>query len=167
MRQAVRAYRGHFYLWLWGGIWIAMALSVHFFGDRGIRLLPLFILVGVAGSYAIGYVQSSHIRSRLDQRFLRALACILGFGLIWPSALGVTGPNESMRVFAFIALLVMQAYVLAGIWFDNYLLAIGLAVSGLILLGLFVFPGIFWLWFAVFCGGSVVLSGFVVRYLWR
>lgn len=92
---------------------------------------------------------------------------MLGFGLLWPTVLGVAGPDQSMRVFAFIALLAMQAYVLAGIWFDSYLLAIGLVVSVLILVGLFVFPSVFWLWFAIFCGGPTVLSGFVVRYLWR
>ena len=36
-----------------------------------------------------------------------------------------------------------------------------------LLIGLFVFPQLFWLWFAIFCGGPVLLSGFVVRFAWR
>lgn len=168
MRQAIRAHRGHFYLWLWGTIWIAMALSVHFLGIRGERLLPFLVLGGFAVSLAIGIFQSRQIRTRIDKRFLAALGCLLGFGILWPLILGgFAGPGPNIRAFAFFALLVMQIYVLAGIWFDNYLLAIGLIVSALILVGLFVFPAFFWLWFAVFCGAPVVLSGFIVRYLWR
>ena len=143
MRQAVRAHRGHFYLWL-------------------------FVLSGSAASVAIGIYQSRQIRTRIDKHFLAALGCILVFGLLSPLTLGGSdGPDAGIRYFGFFALLVMQAYVLAGIWFDNYLLVIGLIVSALILTGLFVFPGSFWLWFAIFCGGPVFLSGFVVRYLWR
>lgn len=167
MRQAIRAHRGHFHLWLWGATWIGMALTVHLQGVRGEQLLPLFALAGTVGSTVIGYFQSRQLRTRIDKRFLAALGCLLGFGLLWPLVLGIAhGPGAGIRMFAFIALLVMQVYVLAGIWFDNYLLAIGLVVAVLILIGLFVFPGFFWLWFAIFCGGPVFLSGFVVRYLW-
>lgn len=168
MRQAIRAHRGHLYLWLWGAVWIGMALTIHFRGMEGERFLPLFICSGLAASIAIGIYQSRQIRTRIDKRFFAALGCLLGFGLFWPLILGgFGGPDPNIRAFAFFALLVMQVYVLAGIWFDNYLLAIGLIVSALILTGLFVFPGTFWLWFAAFCGGPVVLSGFIVRYLWR
>ena len=168
MRRAVRAHRGHLHLWLWGAIWIAMALTVHIFGERATRSFPLFVLPGIVTSTAIGIYQSRQIRTQTDKRFLTALACLLGFGTLWPFVLGVGDtPSADIRIFAFIALLVMQLYVLAGIWFDNYLLAIGLTVSALILTGLFAFPGIFWLWFAICCGGPVVLSGFIVRFWWR
>jgi hypothetical protein len=168
MRRAVRAHRGHLHLWLWGSIWIVMALTVHFYGEAATRFFPLFVLPGVAGSAAIGIYQSRQIRTPIDKRFLAALVCLLAFGGLWPFVLGVAdAPSADIRMFAFFALLVMQLYVLAGIWFDNYLLAIGLGVTVLILTGLFAFPGIFWLWFAICCGGPVVLSGFIVRFWWR
>ncbi|MDQ3119142.1 MAG: hypothetical protein M3Q89_06170 [Verrucomicrobiota bacterium] len=168
IRRAIRAHRGHFHLWIWGAIWIGMALAVHFQGARGERLLPVFVLVGSAASTAIGFYQSHQLRSRIDKRFLAALGCLFAYGLLWPAVLGGFGGSEpNIRAFAFFALLVMQAYVLAGIWFDNYLLAIGLGVSALILIGLIVFPAFFWIWFAIFCGGPVFLSGFIVRYLWH
>lgn len=168
MRRAIRAHRGHLHLWLWGSIWIAMALAAHFYGDRAARVFPLFVVPGFIASTAIGIYQSRQIRTPIDKRFLAALACLVGFGLLWPVILGGSRqPQADIRNFAFLALLVMQIYVFAGIWFDNYLLAIGLIVSALILTGLFVFPHIFWLWFAVCCGGPVVLSGFLVRFLWR
>jgi hypothetical protein len=168
MRRAIRAHRGHAYLWIWGAAWIAMPLLVHFFGRRGFAFFPFVIFPAAFLSLAIGVLQSRQIRAPLDKRFLGAIATILGFGILWPFVLGGAGysPDES-RNFAFICLLIMQVYVLAGIWFDNYLLFIGLLVSALILIGLFCFADIFWLWFAVLCGGPVFLSGFVVRYAWR
>lgn len=168
MRRAVRAHRGHLHLWLWGAIWITMALSVHFYGEGATRFFPLMVLPGAIGSTAIGIYQSRQIRAVGDKRFLAALGCLLAFGALWPFVLGTGGGSSAdIRIFAFFALLVMQLYVLAGIWFDNYLLAIGLAVSAFILTGLFAFPEIFWLWFAICCGGPVMLSGFIVRFWWR
>ena len=168
MRRVVRQHRGHLHLWLWGSIWTAVALSVHFFGERATRWIPWFILPGIAASIAIGIYQARQIKTPFDQRFLRALACLIVFGLLSPVVTGASmAPVNHARAFAFFALLAMQVYVLAGIWFDNYLLVIGVAVSALILIGLFVFPQTFWLWFAIFCGGPVLLSGFVVRFAWR
>lgn len=168
MRRAIRAHRGHLYLWLWGAVWIAMALLVHFRGPRGFAFFPWLIFPAILLSFAIGAFQSRQIRAPLDKRFLAALASTLAFGFLWPIVLGGFGlPPNDMRGFAFVCLLVMQIYVLAGIWFDNYLLVIGLLVSALILIGLFLFPGIFWIWFAVCCGGPIFLSGFLVRYGWR
>lgn len=168
MRRAIRAHRGHLYLWLWGAVWIAMALLVHFLGRRGFDFFPWLILPAGVVSFAIGAFQNRQIRVPIDKRFLGAIAAILGFGLFWPVVLVGSGySTNDARTFAFICLLVMQIYVLAGIWFDNYLLFIGLLVSALILIGLFFFTSVFWLWFAAFCGGPIFLSGFVVRYLWR
>jgi hypothetical protein len=61
----------------------------------------------------------------------------------------------------------MQVYVVAGLWTDSYLLWVGVLVSVLVILGLFCFPGIFWLWMAVFGGGTLIASGFYVRHFWR
>ena len=119
-------------------------------------------------SFAIGVFQSRQIRTPIDKRFIGAVAAILGFGILWPVVLNGSGhPPNDIGTFAFICLLVMQIYVLSGIWFDNYLLFIGLLVSALIVIGVLFFAHIFWIWFAVFCGGPVFLSGFVVRYAWR
>jgi hypothetical protein len=143
-------------------------VTVHFYGECATRFFPFFVLPGVIASTAIGIYQSRQIRAPIDKRFLAALACLLAFGALWPFVLGLgDSPSANIRIFAFFALLVMQLYVLAGIWFDNFLLALGLGVSALILTGLFAFPEIFWLWFAVCCGGPVVLSGFIVRFWWR
>ncbi len=165
MRSAVRANRGHAHLWLWGGLWSAMGLLAQTQGVAGLRVFPWISLAGVIASVVIGVRQSSTIRLPVDRRFIGVLAASLLFGLGWILVLG--GPPSPQRVFAYIGLLVAQAYVISGFWFDTYLLWLGLAVAAAILLGLFVFPAFFWIWIAVFGGGTLIATGFYVRYFMR
>ncbi len=165
MRSAVRAHRGHAYLWLWGVIWTAMGLLAQTQGLVGIRWFPWLSLGGVIVSVLIGMRQSATIRLPIDRRFIGVLSASLVFGLGWILVLG--GPASAKHMFAYIGLVVAQAYVIAGLWFDTYLLWLGLAVAVAILLGLFVFPAVFWIWIAVFGGGTLIASGFYVRYFMR
>ncbi len=165
MRQIVRAHRGHCYLWLWGVIWAAMALLAEFKGHAGLRLGNWLAVAGMAGSFLIGFMQSAQLRAPLDRRFLGLIAVIVGFAAIWPFIL--QGPADAKAGFAYVALVSMLCYIVAGIWFDYYLLWLGLAVSALILVGLFCFKDFFWWWIAIFGGGSLAGTGFYVRYGWR
>ena len=75
-------------------------------------------------------------------------------------------PNQEVSLRFPSSLVAMQAYVVAGLWIDSYLLWLGIAVTVLILLGLFLFPAVFWLWMAIFGGGSLIATGFYVRHFW-
>jgi hypothetical protein len=165
MRSAIRAYRGHCHLWLWGFIWIAMAMLAEFLGHAGIRLFPWIALAGVAGSFGLGWFQSGKIRAQVDKRFLGVLGAVILFAAICPAILRPSPSNEA--VFAYIGLVAMLCYVIAGIWFDTYLLWLGSGMGVLILLGLFLLPGIFWWWIAIFGGGPLIAAGFYVRFCWR
>jgi hypothetical protein len=166
LRSAFRAHRGHYYLWLWGLVWIAMALIAHFGGPAAIaRYFPMLGLAGGLASAAIGLLQRGQLRLPVDRRFVRVLLALLGFGVVWPLVLRAFPGNEA--VFAYIGLVVAQLYVVAGIWFDIYLLWLGLILAGLLLVGFFFFLPIFWIWVAVFGGGALILGGFYVRYFWR
>ncbi len=164
MRSAVRANRGHWHLWLWGLIWIAMAMLAEFRGEAGVRLFPWIVLAGFPISFVIGATQSRRIRSSpVDKRFLGVLAAVVLFGIAAPFVL-LRGPVSSEALFAYCGLVTMLGYVIAGIWFDVYLLWLGVAMAALILVGLFFFPAIFWWWIAVFSGGPLLAAGFYVRY---
>jgi hypothetical protein len=165
MRSAIRTYRGHYHLWLWGLIWIAMAMLAEFRGLAGIRLFPWLSLLGVAVSVALGFLQSRQIRTPVDKRFLAVLAAVFVFAAVTP--LELRAPVDNQIIFAYIGLVVMLCYVISGIWFDSYLFWLGLAMAALILVGLWCFPGIFWWWIAVFGGGPLILTGFYIRYFWR
>lgn len=165
MRSAIRAHRGHCHLWLWGVIWIAMAMLAEFRGLAGIRLFPWPVAAGVAGSAVLGFIQGRQIRGAVDTRFLGVLAAVILFASIVPFVLRAAPNNQS--IFAYIGLVTMLCYIIAGIWFDTYLLWLGLVVAALILAGLFLFSGIFWWWIAVFGGGTLIVTGFYVRFFWR
>ncbi len=164
MRSAVRANRGHWHLWLWGLIWIAMAMLAEFRGEAGSRLFPWLVLPGVLVSFMIGASQARRIRAvTIDRRFVGVLAAVILFGIAAPLVL-LRGPVSGQALFAYCGLVAMLCYVVAGIWFDVYLLWLGVAMAALILVGLFVFPAIFWWWIAVFGGGPLLAAGFYVRY---
>ena len=165
MRHAIRAHRGHFHLWIWGAAWVAMPLVAHFGGERAARYFPWIALVAGVASTLVGFAQSRQIRAPINRRFLGVIAAIAAFAVLFPFVLQVRA--DVRGIYAYICLVAMQAYVIAGLWTDSYLLWLGMIVSALVVVGLFVFPGIFWLWMAVCGGGTLIGSGFYVRHFWR
>lgn len=165
MREAIRTRRGHLYLWLWGTVFIAIALTNWMSGERYWMAGNWISALGVVATILISWVQGRRIRSKTDMRFLSVCITMLAFGyLVWPSFLGL--PHSSKAGFGYGILLWMQVYIVAGIWFRNYWLWIGIAVTALVLLGFLVLPGAFWAC-AMVAGLTLVLTGFYVRFGWK
>jgi hypothetical protein len=61
----------------------------------------------------------------------------------------------------------MQIYILAGLWFDICLLWTGILVTVFLLAGLWFFAPIFYWLFAIFGGGTLIGTGFYLRYVLR
>ena len=165
MRHAIREHRGHYHLWIWGSVWIAMPLTAHFGGDPAARHFPWICVAGGVLSGLVGLIQSRQVRQPKNTRFAIAMVAQWLFAILFPLVL--RAPLESRNLYAFCCLVAMQTYVVAGLWTDTYLLWVGIIVTALILCGVFLFPAIFWLWMAVFGGGTLVLTGFYVRHFWR
>ncbi len=164
MRTAIRGFRGPYQLWLWGCIWVVIALLAEFHLLHVLNVRDWLIYSGFAVSFLIFFCQGAKIRSPVNKRFLGVLAAIVVFSFIWPLVLG--HPANAKGSFAYGALVPMFCYIVAGIWFDLYLFWVGLLASVLILAGLFIFPAFFW-WSVVLCGGTLIGTGFYVRYFWR
>ena len=164
MRHAVRAHRGHVHLWIWGAVWGAMALLAHVRGDGATVHFPWLAAVGIVASLATGFVQRRQVRMPLNARLLLALASVVAFAAVYPFVLHAR--IDARNAFVFIALIVAQCYVVAGLWTDTYLLWTGLLLTALLLIGLFCITAGFWLWIAVFAGGTLLATGFYVRYFW-
>ena len=56
----------------------------------------------------------------------------------------------------------MQLYVVAGIWFDSYLLWVGILVTLFTLLSILFFPALFWA-FVFLSGATLFSSGIYIR----
>lgn len=166
MRRIIREHRGHQQLWLWGLMWIAMPLAVQFRGETAMRWFPAACLLAGIVSGALGFIQSRQIRAPVNFQFLGVIGALFVFGVLFPFVLHAP-VNDGKSIYAYACLVVMQGYVVAGLWTDSYLLWVGLLITGLILVGYFWLPGIFWLWMAGFGGGTLVLTGFYVRHFWR
>ena len=118
MRSLVRTHRGHYYLWLWGSIWVALSLLNWANAPRFWALSNWISGAGVVATLAIILFQRRQVRSRIDRRFLAVCAVLLAFGYgVWPVFLG--GPHTYKTAFGYGTLIWMQIYVVAGIWFDN------------------------------------------------
>lgn len=165
MRRVIRAHRGHYHLWIWGVIWIAMPLTALFGGDDAAHYFGWICLPGIIASIAVGIAQSRQIKGPVNPRFLGVIAALVLFAVLFPFVLHARADARSL--YTYLCLVSMQGYVIAGLWTDSYLLWLGLIVTALILVGFFLLPGVFWLWMAACGGGSLVLTGFYVRHFWR
>jgi hypothetical protein len=167
MRAAIRANRGHLHLWMWGLIWVAMAVIMQNGGKFGEPLLNWLGIGGVIGSFVIGFWQGRRVRSGIDGRFVGAVISLLVFGYaVWPALLGVHGDHPK-ALLTYSALVIMQIYILAGLWFDICLLWTGILVTIFLLAGLLLFAPIFYWLFAIFGGGTLIGTGFYLRYVLR
>ena len=165
-RAAIGSGRGYWHLWLWGCIWIAQCMNCQFLPGNSLVVGNLLTCGGVIASLSFRCFKGNAIRAARDQRFLLVLLTLIATGILWPFILVHTslGPKASATYSALVA---MQCYIIAGIWFDNYLAIIGLITALLVLAGYGFFLPIFWWWMAIFGGGSLIIGGFYIRSRWK
>ncbi len=164
MRATIRSHRGHLFLWIWGCVWVAIALHDGLAVPR-VWFANAASAAGVVATVVTGFVQGRQIRGKIDRRFLAVCATLLVFGYaVWPTMFG--GFRSYQSAFGYSTLIWMQLYIVAGIWFSNYWLWVGLSVSAMIVAGFVFFPSIFWV-FMLLCGLTLIGTGAYVRFFWR
>ena len=125
-------------------IWI----SVNTLGALGSIAVSVFRFPGAGGP---GF----------DARMAVAFLLFFAFGLLCSTVLGHFGPRE---MGAFWPIYFMLFYCLAGLWFGQAFIAIGLGITALTLIGyFFVTAAAFLLWMAAVNGGGLVLGGLWMR----
>lgn len=164
MRHVIRAHRGHFHLWIWGIAWIVMPMLAWRYGEAAVRHFPAICASAGVLSFIVGFVQGLQVRTPVNWRLVGGLVAVVAFGCVFPTILRPAGARE---VYLHVCLVAMQAYIIAGLWTDTYLLAVGVIITALILIGWFAFPALFWPWMAFFGGGTLVATGVYVRFFWR
>ena len=155
---------GAYYLILWGAIWFLGNLASQFLaGTLAGRVWLLLDLVGIAGSFWIGYHRSSRIRSPLGNRIGLIWLAILIYGAL---ILWISDPQDANQANLLITLVVMLGYVLSGLWLGRLISAVGILITLVALLGYLAIPSYFSLWMAVFGGGVLFVSGFLMLRRW-
>jgi hypothetical protein len=144
MRTALQAHRGHLYLWIWGIAWMVVS-ALNWRYEQGALHTMLWIWGAASvATVAIGMVQGSRVRSRIDRRFAGVCAVLLAFGyLIWPVLLGDLHSYDFRSykgAYGYFTVLVVGTLLLAPAFFWAVTLLLGLVLFG---------------------------SGFHVRYFWR
>jgi hypothetical protein len=177
MRRAILTHRGYLYLWIWGCAWVAMSLLNWAYDYRAGPADWLIVGGGVLASLGIGLFQGTRIRSRIDRRFAAVCTTLLVFGyLVWPVFFGVPGHGSLAALwggfhsykaaYGYFTVVWMQLYIIGGIWFDNFLIWVGLVVTALVIATFVFIPALFWA-LTLLCGVILLGSGFYVRQLWR
>lgn len=96
-----------------------------------------------------------------DLKVLVVFVLFYAFGIFCTVGLGHYGPRE---IGTFWPIYFMLFYCIAGLWFGRAFLAIGLAITGLTLIGyVFITSAAFLLWMAAVNGGGLVVSGLWMR----
>lgn len=159
---------------VWGVIWVLGYLSSHFLPLVTQWIWLALVPTGIVISVIVGK-RDMPVKSALDKRITWFWWLLFGYVGLWIALLSpfikVQGADESQMFWhhygALVATVPMFAYVVTGLWLDHFMIWIGLAVTVLTVLGLFLLQPYFFLWMAITGGGTLIGTGLVIRKRWR
>ncbi len=158
---------------LWGLLWLVGFLVSQFVQPAMLNWVWIALpILGVIGSALMGISQGRRMRVTPDSRlaFISSrvgifFGSLYGFGIVW---FVIFQPLNSLQIALFWITLVMFGYIVAGAWLRiSLLIGIGVGVTVMSLLGYYLLPGYFYLWSAVFAGGTLLGSGIYILLRWR
>jgi len=146
---------------LWGAL-VAVGNVITFVAPIWARLAWIGVYVfGIAGTIAAaGWENSRRTPRTFEWRMLAAYLLFFAFGFLWTVGL-VQLPPRLLGVFW--PTYFMLAYAIAGLWFGQAFVAIGLTIAALTLAGYYLAGQWFELWMAAVNGGGLVLGGLWMR----
>lgn len=170
-RRAIAAgYAGNLLI-LWGIVWIAGFAAVHFSPHHGGRIFAVLDGLGIVGTvlicrkWPIRSSMTGQAISRIGRRMLLFWLVLFVYAGLWALLLK---PASGMLLGTFLATVAMLGYVVIGLWSgSSFMIALGLAVTGLTLFGYFLIPAYFNLWMAPTGGGALLGTGLYIRTRWR
>ncbi len=163
MKKSIAAGCADTILMVWGGIWFLAFMGTHFWPHYAGRIWLVLDGIGILLSFILGYTQSP-VKNFAFKSFALFWAALFGYGFIW---LTLFQPCNRYQVSAFICTLVMFAYVIIGLFWDRFMLWLGLGVTIIVLLGFYLFQPWFWIWMAILGGGTLAGTGIYIRFRWR
>ena len=174
---------------IWGMIWMLGYLGNEIIPRLALSLNPklgpaiqwlipgwwsLLIIAGIAATMLVSRrntpVESS-IGKRIGWLWLALFGYVYLLGFLLMPFVKLQGFEEEMRFFkhmgALAAIVPMLGYVVIGLWLDSFLVWVGLGVTALTVLGLYLLTPWFWTYMAFVGGGALIGTGLVIRRKWR
>jgi hypothetical protein len=172
-RRAVVEGYGSPFMVLWGAIWTVCYLVSHFFPRSGREIFTAGGIAGATGIVIFLVRQSRRgpaIRNPLDKSLeLRThLLWLVTFAYAC-AYLAVLRPSDGIRMNAFLGMVVMFVFVVMGLWFCSWIMAVlGIVITATTLVGcLAIHPMYYCLWMAVTFGGGMLGTGLYMYVKWR
>lgn len=171
-RRAIASSYASPLLILWGLIFVVAYTGTHFFGAWASHIWTVLDAIGVIGTFLICWRQFRSAKptkispgEKIGWRIFWFWALLFVYVFFW---LKILAPLSGVQLNAFLVTIIMFAYVAKGLWLESYFLVwLGLAVTGITLLGFYVIPtGYYCLWMAPMGGGALLGTGLYIRFRW-
>ena len=174
--RRVREFKGYReaspFLLLWGAIWFVCNAVTGLAPRLAGRTWQGMLVVGLLSTVALVYRQvrrfqqdNPYTATERQQIGRRASMTGMSIMLFFPTMFVVLPSLSGMQTNAFISLFWAFAYMVAGAWLGARLFFTGLVTAVAIVAGYLWFREHFFLWMAVFGGGSLILGGLWLRKL--
>lgn len=169
-RQTIAASYDSGLLIMWGLICIAAFLGTHYFGAWAWYIWMILAGIGCAVTLVVCWYQFHRAKpvkvpagERLGWRIFWFWSLLFGYIFMW---LAILRPYRAIQLNAFICTAVMFAYVVMGLWLKSYyMLWLGLLVTCITLVGLYVIPPSYYcLWMAPTGGAAFLATGLYIRF---
>lgn len=174
--KRIAAYAGADVLFiLWGVIWALGFAFTYFLPAVAGWAWTVLDVIGIAVTIWV-LIWYAPVKTTADRRigqFWLFLYVYVGLWIIMLSPfIKAQGHEESLKLskhfWALFATVPMFAYVVMGLWLEHMMIWIGLAVTALVVAGLYLVPlPHFWLYLGATGGGTLIRTGLFVRRRWR
>jgi|WetSurMetagenome_2_1015567.scaffolds.fasta_scaffold179104_2 hypothetical protein len=170
---------------VWGLVWLLGFLGTHVIKGLGesprltncaiLLLWGLLVGAGVVVTILVTRRQEP-VKSPLGKAVAVLWWIVFGYAWLWIGLLfpfikienSAQAAQLSRHMGAIYATIPMLMYVIMGLWFGaRFLLWVGVVITLLTLVGLFLLPFWFWLWMAFIGGGVLIGAGLYSRWTWR
>jgi hypothetical protein len=169
MRRAAADNGAHYYLILWGIIWLLGFLGSQFLNNHIAGYIWLGLdSIGVFGSWWFGQFRRQRVRTPGDAAAGRRIGlfwlilfayCSLAVWIVWP----LNGKQLAMFIIIFVmigwlAMSFLMSY--SAVWLALFVTAVAFA-------SYFLLPGYFYLCMALVGGGTMIGGGLYIHLKWR
>ena len=156
---------------LWGLLWIIAFTATHFYIAYAWQIFIAMAVVGSVGTAIVCWLFHSRAPFRVDPserlgwRITAFWILLFVYIIIW---LFLFAPFSGMQCNAFISTAGMFAYIVMGLWFGStFMVVLGLAMTGVTLVGFYLLTSYYCLWMAIMGGGTLLGTGLYIRVRWR